>query len=159
MAATQQERDQGTATKRKALGEVELRHTVRPGIEEMLTELQAWHGIKERSEAVQNLILNARPDELDEVAEFEFAAGKSGRVRHYIRPGPRQRLADLSGDTPEKHTVERLIIAAHRHGPNGSAPYLKTMRHEIIVSEAVAQKIRRAGIREAHILTLEEESD
>lgn len=59
MAKTQQERSAKAAEKRKALGEEELRHRVRPGIKKMLTELMEWHGIEEQAEAVQLLIMNA----------------------------------------------------------------------------------------------------
>lgn len=42
MAATQQERSAKSATKRKELGEEELRHRVRVGEKQMLAEIMAW---------------------------------------------------------------------------------------------------------------------
>lgn len=42
-----------------ARGEVELRHRAGPGVLAKLTELMAWHGIEEKAEAIQLLILNA----------------------------------------------------------------------------------------------------
>ena len=59
MPQSQQERDAKAEAKRKALGEEELRHRVRPGTKAKLAELMAWHGITEQAEAVQLLILNA----------------------------------------------------------------------------------------------------
>lgn len=59
MAKSQQQRDAAAAEKRQKLGEVELRHRVRPGTVAMLEELMVWHGITERAEAVQLLIMNA----------------------------------------------------------------------------------------------------
>lgn len=59
MPKTQQERSAKAAAKRKALGEEELRHRVRPGIKKMLAELMERHGIKEQAEAIQLLIMNA----------------------------------------------------------------------------------------------------
>ncbi len=61
MPQSQQERDAKAEAKRKALGEEELRHRVRPGTKAKLAELMTWHGITEQAEAVQLLILNAHP--------------------------------------------------------------------------------------------------
>lgn len=58
-AMDQKERSAKTAAKRAALGEVELRHRVRPGIRAMLADLMQWHEIEEISEAIQLLIMNA----------------------------------------------------------------------------------------------------
>lgn len=58
-ALTQQERTARTAAKRAAVGEIELRHRVRPGIRAKLADLMAWHGIEEQAEAIQLLIINA----------------------------------------------------------------------------------------------------
>lgn len=59
MAKTQQERDQALALRRQKAAETELRHRVRPGITAMLAELMQWHGLDEKSEAIQLLIINA----------------------------------------------------------------------------------------------------
>ena len=58
-AASQQERSAKAAAKRAAVGEIELRHRVRPGIKAMLSDLMAWNGIEEQAEAIQLLIMNA----------------------------------------------------------------------------------------------------
>ncbi len=52
MAMTQQQRDEKTALKRKAVGEEELRLRVRPGTKQALAELMAWAGIEEQGEAL-----------------------------------------------------------------------------------------------------------
>lgn len=160
MAATTQERTAKTAVKRQEVGEVERRYTVRPGIEQMLIDLMTWHNIEERSEAVQLLILNARPDEMAQVADVELAKGKSGYIRHYVRPGLAQRLDALTeqaGCRYAKRTIEQLILAAHRHGPAGSVAHLAIPLHEITVSKNVAQKIRNAGLRESYLLARDED--
>lgn len=59
MAMTQKERSAKSAAKRAAAGERELRIRTRPGPLAKLSDLMAWHGIEEISEAVQLLILNA----------------------------------------------------------------------------------------------------
>lgn len=56
---TQQKRSAKAAAKRRALGEVELRHRVRPGIRTLLDDLMAWHEIEQQAEAMQLLIMNA----------------------------------------------------------------------------------------------------
>ncbi len=58
MAKTQKDRDQATAQRRKAAGEEELRHRVRPGILAILTELMEWGEHTERTECLQTLLLN-----------------------------------------------------------------------------------------------------
>jgi len=59
MAKSGQERSAKAAEKRIEFDEKELRHRVRLGTRQKLEELMAWNDIKEMSEAVQNLILNA----------------------------------------------------------------------------------------------------
>jgi len=59
MAKSGQERSAKAAEKRSQYDEKELRHRVRLGTRQKLEELMAWNDIKEMSEAVQNLILNA----------------------------------------------------------------------------------------------------
>ena len=58
MAKPQKERDAATAQRRKAAGEEELRHRVRPGILAILTELMEWGEHTERTECLQTLLLN-----------------------------------------------------------------------------------------------------
>lgn len=95
-AIPQKERSAKTAAKRKAAGEEELRHRVRPGIKAKLANLMQWHGIEEQTEAIQLLILNA-----------------------------------------------------HAAGPAGSAQLLAVPRHEITISENVAQRLNTEGAAEA----------
>lgn len=58
-AKTQTERSKESKDNAKAKGQEELRHYVRPGTRAMLADLMAWHDVKEISEAVQYLIMNA----------------------------------------------------------------------------------------------------
>ena len=58
-AASQKERSARTAAKRAARGEIELRHRVGPGIKVMIDDLMDWGEIKEISELIQLLIMNA----------------------------------------------------------------------------------------------------
>lgn len=59
MAKTQHERTAKSEAKKKAAGEEELRHKVRPGTKGMLAELMSWHGLTSPTEAVQHMIINA----------------------------------------------------------------------------------------------------
>ncbi|WP_104910526.1 hypothetical protein [Pseudomonas sp. LG1D9] len=59
MAMTARERSALAAAKRAIYAEKELRHRVRPGIEQKLADLMAWNQVEEQNEAIQNLILNA----------------------------------------------------------------------------------------------------
>ncbi|OBY48714.1 hypothetical protein [Pseudomonas sp. AU12215] len=59
MAKSQQERSAAAAAKRQRLDETELRHRVRRGTRAMLENLMRWHGIEERAEAIQLLIMHA----------------------------------------------------------------------------------------------------
>lgn len=58
MAKTQKQRDEATAAKREKVGEVELRHRVRPGTLAMLKDLMTWGGFKLLAECVQIIIMN-----------------------------------------------------------------------------------------------------
>ena len=94
MAVTQEERTARLAEKRQELGEQELRHTVQPGTRKKLTELMAWYGVEEVSEAVQLLVMNAKPQEIPPAPPRQ--PGKSETIRHYFRQGMRDRLAELA---------------------------------------------------------------
>lgn len=144
-AKTNAERSAKTAAKRKAVGEEELRHRVRPGIRAMLADLMAWHGIKEQAEAIQLLALNA-----DSVQLLPPAAGVEV-LRHRARPGLIAKLESLAGGDPQLIglVVESLIVTAHAAGPEGSAPILAIPRHEISFSENVAHALYLAGAAEA----------
>ncbi|MDD2056570.1 hypothetical protein N5D52_14905 [Pseudomonas sp. GD03860] len=52
MAASQQDRSAKAASKRKAVGEEELRMRARQGTRNVLAELMEWHGIEEQGEAM-----------------------------------------------------------------------------------------------------------
>ena len=72
-------------------------------------------------------------------------------LRHRVRPGIRQKLADLMEwhDIEEiSEAVQLLILNAHAAGPDGSAPMLATPRHEIEISENVARDFRNESLRE-----------
>ena len=68
MAKPQKERDAATAQRRKAAGEEELRHRVRPGILAILTELMEWGAHTERTECLQTLLLNVHALGRDQAA-------------------------------------------------------------------------------------------
>ncbi|QJP09041.1 hypothetical protein [Pseudomonas multiresinivorans] len=59
MAKSQKERSKASAEKRQRLDETELRHRVRRGTRSMLENLMRWHGIEEKAEAIQLLIMHA----------------------------------------------------------------------------------------------------
>jgi hypothetical protein len=83
MAAEQKERTAKLAQKRQELGEQELRHTVQCGTRAMLSELMQWHKLNEISEAVQLLVLNAKPKDLPPTPPK--VSGPSEIIRHYFR--------------------------------------------------------------------------
>lgn len=136
-ALTQQERNARTAAKRAAVGEIELRHRVRPGIRAMLADLMAWHGITEQAEAIQLLALNA-----DSVQLLPPAAGVEP-LRHRARPGLIAKLEALAGGDPQSIglVVESLIATAHAAGPDGSCIMILIPRHEITISPKVARRL------------------
>lgn len=144
-AASQKERSAKSAAKRAAVGEIELRHRVRPGIRTKLADLMAWHGIEEQAEAIQLLILNATSVQLLPAAtELD-----SLPLRHRARPGLIAKIKDLDDKVPAALIIESLITAAHGVGPTGSAPMLAIPRHEIRISENVARRLYRDGAAEA----------
>ena len=59
MAKSTKERSEKSAAKAKLFDEKELRHKVRPGTNDMLADLMRWHEVKQISEAVQLMIINA----------------------------------------------------------------------------------------------------
>jgi len=58
MARSQAERTALSEAKKKAAGEEELRHKVRPGTKAMLEELMAWGDHTSVTEAIQHMIIN-----------------------------------------------------------------------------------------------------
>lgn len=144
-AMSQKERSARSAARRAALGEIELRHRVRPGINPMLDDLMEWNDIKELAEAIQLLILNATNVQLLPVAtELDPIP-----LRHRARPGLIAKLTDLAGEEPIALVIESLIAAAHAAGSEGSALMLAVPRHDFTPSENVARRLYRDGAAEA----------
>ncbi|RFD33847.1 hypothetical protein CER19_02475 [Pseudomonas sp. GL93] len=160
MAAEQKERTAKLAEKRQELGEQELRHTVPYGTRQMLDELMRWHEIEEVSEAMQLLVLNGRAEDLPPAPPK--VKGTSDIIRHYFRPGMRDRLSSLTaelGESKDRATIWRLIAHAHSLGADESASYFKIKRHVLDVSENVAHKLRQAGFAESLKMNAEDEGD
>ncbi|MDT4848958.1 hypothetical protein FQZ97_830660 [compost metagenome] len=73
-------------------------------------------------------------------------------LRHRVRPGTKQQLADLMdwhGITEQAEAIQLLIMNAHALGPEGSAPALSVPRHEFALSENVARELYNEGARQA----------
>lgn len=73
-------------------------------------------------------------------------------LRHRVRPGIHQKLADLMewhGITEQSEAIQLLIMNAHALGPEGSAPALAIPRHDIHISRNVARQLQAHGIRQA----------
>ncbi|MFJ4589095.1 hypothetical protein ACIP1Z_17615 [Pseudomonas moraviensis] len=160
MAATQEDRTAKLAEKRQELGEKELRHTVPSVGRQMLDELMLWHEVKEVSEAVQLLVLNAKADELPPAPPK--TKGPSSIIRHYFRQGMRDRLTTLTadlGETKDRITIWRLIAHAHSLGAEKSAPLFEIKRHGLTVSENVARKLRQAGFAKSLRMNAEDDGD
>lgn len=160
MAAEQKERTAKLAEKRQELGEQELRHTVPYGTRQMLDELMRWHEIKEVSEAVQLLVINASPEDIP--SPQPKVKGPSDIIRHYFRQGMRDRLAELTaalGESKDRNTIWRLIAYAHSLGPEESAPLFEIKRHGYEISETVARKLRQAGFAESLQMNAEDDGD
>ena len=150
MAMTDQQRSAKAAQKRLAMNEVELRHSVRSGIKQMLDDLMRWNDIDETSEALQFLILNADPVKALAYAGTDISLQPSGLIRHYVRPGILDRLNEVAVSlhgASQKHAIELLILCAHAAGPIGSAEYLRIPRHEIRFSKNVAQAFEIESMR------------
>lgn len=160
MAAEQKERTAKLAERRQELGEQELRHTVQPGIRKMLTEMMAWYGVEEVSEAVQLLVMNAKPEEIPPAPPRQ--PGKSETIRHYFRQGMRDRLFKLTsdlGETKDAKAIERVIAHAYSLSADQCAAYFAIPRHKLSVSENVARKLRQAGFAESLQMNAEDDGD
>ncbi|MCY1378992.1 hypothetical protein D9M69_666720 [compost metagenome] len=73
-------------------------------------------------------------------------------LRHRVRPGIHQKLADLMewhGIEEQAEAIQLLIMNAHAQGPEGSAPALAIPRHEYTPSKNVARQLQALGIRQA----------
>lgn len=160
MAAEQKERTAKLAEKRLELGEQELRHTVQPGTRKKLTEMMAWYGVEEVSEAAQLLVMNAKPEEMPPAPPRQ--PGKSETIRHYFRQGMRDRLTKLTSDLGEMKdakAIERVIAHAYSLGVGLCAAYFSIPRHDLPVSENVARKLRQAGFAESLQMNAEEDGE
>lgn len=160
MAAEQKDRTAKLAEKRVELGEQELRHTVPHGTRQMLDDLMLWREIKEVSEAVQLLVLNAKAEDLPRAPPR--TKGPSDIIRHYFRQGMRDRLTALTAELVEKKdrlTIWRLIAHAHSLGKEKSAPLFEIKPHGYEITENVARKLRQAGFVESLMLNAEEDGE
>jgi hypothetical protein len=160
MAAEQKERTARLAERRQELGEQELRHTVQPGIRKMLTEMMSWYGVEEVSEAVQLLVMNAKPEEIPPAPPRQ--PGKSETIRHYFRQGMRDRLIKLTsdlGETKDAKAIERVIAHAYSLSVEQCAAYFAIPRHKLSVSENVARKLRQVGFAESLQMNAEDDGD
>lgn len=73
-------------------------------------------------------------------------------LRHRVRPGIRNMLADLMqwhGIEEQAEAIQLLIMNAHAAGPEGSAAMLATPRHVFTVSQRVARKLEIFEARES----------
>lgn len=150
MALTDQQRSAKAAQKRLAMNEVELRHSVRCGIKQMLDDLMRWNEISETGESLQLLILNANTETALTYANGDTPSGAPCLIRHYVRPGVLDRLNEVAVSlhgASQKHAIELLILCAHAAGPIGSAEYLRIPRHEIRFSKNVAQAFEIESMR------------
>jgi len=162
MAKSQAERSLAATAKRKRLGEEELRHPVHTTTLAQLAELMRWHGIKEKAEALQLLILNAHALGEQAAAAWLADAGEDlpadTELRHRARPGTRAKLDELRAwHGAGLRAMEPLIRNAHAMGREASAVCLATPRHEITISESVARRLVVAGRREAAALDRSEQ--
>ncbi|MEX5606866.1 hypothetical protein ABFV58_02425 [Pseudomonas protegens] len=158
MAATQEERTAKLAERRQELGEQELRHTVPYGTRRMLDELMHWREIEEVSEAVQLLVINAKPEDMPPAPPK--VKGPSDIIRHYFRQGMRDRLATITAalsESKDRKTIWRMIVYAHSLGPDGSAPLFEIPPHKIEVTQNVARKLRQAGFAESLQMNAEDD--
>lgn len=163
MAKSQAERSLAATAKRKRLGEEELRHPVQAGTRAQLAELMRWHGVSEKAEALQLLILNAHALGQAASAAWFAPAGDEqlpadDELRHRARPGTRAKLDELKAwhDVGQR-AMELLIRSAHALGREASAACLAIPRHEITISESVARRLEVEGRRDAAALDRSDE--
>lgn len=151
MAMTPKQRSAKAAIKRQAVGEVELRHSVRRGIKSMLDDLMRWNEIEEMGEALQLLILNADPEGVLRYRDSAMPTTPAEEIRHHARQGIQDRLAELSAqmfEASRKHVIELLIMCAHAAGPSGSAEFLRIKRHEYRITRNVSALFEQESLRE-----------
>ncbi len=151
MAMTPKQRSAKAAIKRQAVGEVELRHSVRCGIKSMLDDLMRWNGIEEMGEALQLLILNADPASALKYRDSDMPLLPVEEIRHHARKGIQDRLNGLSAQmfgASRKHVIELLIMCAHAAGRYGSEDFLRVPRHEIRITRSVSAIFEQESLRE-----------
>lgn len=81
-------------------------------------------------------------------------------LRHRVRQGIRDKLDEIMrwhGIDEQAEAIQLLIMNAHAAGPTESAQMLAVPRHEIRISESVAQRLYREGEIEACRLQRNEE--
>lgn len=79
-------------------------------------------------------------------------------LRHRVRPGEKQMLADLMAwteDTEQASVIAGCLRYVHSLGPAGAAEALRS-RHKIVVNENVAVELYILGQRKASRLDAEE---
>ncbi|AZD67616.1 hypothetical protein SAMN04489802_2797 [Pseudomonas chlororaphis] len=104
MAKSGKERSAKAALKRIEYDEKELRHRLRLGTRQMLDELMAWNDIKEISEAIQNLILNAHA--LGPTLSYQAMESPRHKVQiseNVARMFRDESLAELRRDPGDEH--------------------------------------------------------
>ena len=81
------------------------------------------------------------PAERSARAAKKRAAQGVEEIRHPLRPGIKAMLLDLMewNDTEQAESIDLLIMTAHAAGPEGSAKHMAVPRHEIVISEDVAE--------------------
>ncbi|MDH4566146.1 hypothetical protein E8E95_05595 [Pseudomonas sp. BN414] len=167
MAKTQRERDDDATAKRKELGEIELRHRVIKGTDAALAEIMLWHGFSQKAEAIQILIINTHALGAEFSAAVAASASPCTRkpaewLRHRLRPGTRAMLDEIAqwrGTDNLAAVVEQLIHETHMLGQQHSAHRVRVPRHEIHVSENVAQWVHAKGISQCRLQDLQEARD
>lgn len=121
MAKNPQERSEKAATKRKKVGEKELRHKVRPGIHQAMDRIRERSGTEEISEVLQLAILKMDAMTDSELLAFlavprhEITISKTLRERF---DNESRREAGHHGDDSEYEVVEPARLP---HGPDECA--------------------------------------
>lgn len=98
--------------------------------------------------------------ERDAAAESRRKAAGEEELRFRVRPGILAMLADLMAWGSFSQMVEliqTMIRNVHALGPDGAAQLLAIPRHEITISESVAQRLHSEGRRESAALDRSEQ--
>ena len=81
-------------------------------------------------------------------------------LRHRVRPGTLGMLREImawGGFKQLAECVQTLIMNVHALGPDGAKRFLEVPRHEITISENVAQQLYAEGARKAQRLDTAEQ--